>query len=485
MPAPLAEARSSVRPAPMPGQPGASANAPSVTLPLRFVMTGLVALVLGIALLLLRPEILTTYHYNQYVIATTHVFVLGWICTVVMGSVYQLVPVALETRLFSERLAAIQFFLHVVGVGGMIWMFWTWNMKQVGHFGCVFGTGVALFIYNIFRTLLRVPRWNVVAAGVASMLFWLGTTVLLGLAVAAGKCSYESTASVSGTGAFGWLLKAVASFPEHMSRFDAIATMHAHAHVGVAGVFLMLIVGVSYRLVPMFTLSDVQSPRRAAASLVLLNAGLAAVFFGILLRTGWKPVAGLLIVAGLVVYAMEILAILRARKRRVLDWGVRYFLTSLALLPVVAVVGVVLSWPSLPLTAFTGQLENLYGLLAIVGVVSFAIVGMLYKILPFIVWYTCYSRQVGLRKVPALADLYSAPVQKAGYWLFLGGILVVSAGTLLAGPVLVRVGVGLLGGAVLTLLINSGLMLRHWLRPMLIEFPRPASTGLKPQASAP
>ena len=34
------------------------------------------------------------------------------------------------------------------------------------------------------------------------------------------------------------------------------------------------------------------------------------------------------------------------------------------------------------------------------GVVSFAIIGMFYKIIPFLVWYGSYSRQIGLRKVP-------------------------------------------------------------------------------------
>jgi hypothetical protein len=170
---------------------------------------------------------------------------------------------------------------------------------------------------------------------------------------------------------------------------------------------------------------------------------------------------------GLIVFGLEMRAILRARKRRVLDWGVRYFVTALALLGLVAVLGLVLSWPALPLTAFTGQLENAYGMLGTLGVVSFAIVGMLYKIIPFIVWYACYSHHVGLRKVPSLADLYSPAIQKAGYWAFLGGLLVLTAGTVLGSALLVRCGAVVLGAAALSLLANTGLMLSHWFRPRL------------------
>ncbi len=140
---------------------------------------------------------LATYHYNQYVIAATHLFVLGWITTIVMGAMYQLVPVALETKLYSERLARWQFMFHLVGFSGMVWMFWTWDMKHVGHFGWVLAVGVGLFVYNIARTLLRVPRWNVIATAVASALAWLSLAVLAGLMIAAGKCSYESTSALA------------------------------------------------------------------------------------------------------------------------------------------------------------------------------------------------------------------------------------------------------------------------------------------------
>src|ERR1043166_5435980 len=129
----------------------------STRLPLTFIVTGVLALFVGVGTLVAEPSILATYHYNQNVIAVTHLFVLGWICSVVMGAMYQLVPVALETRLHSEKLARWQLAFHVVGVAGMVWMFWTWNLKQAGHFGSVFATGVALFVYNLARTLRRVP----------------------------------------------------------------------------------------------------------------------------------------------------------------------------------------------------------------------------------------------------------------------------------------------------------------------------------------
>jgi hypothetical protein len=442
-----------------------AATVPSITLPLAFMITGLVALCTGVAWLLWQPSMLATYHYSQYVIAATHLFVLGWICSVVMGAMYQLVPVALETKLYSERLARWQFVFHLVGFVGMVWMFRSWNMKQVGHFGCIFTAGVALFVYNIARTVFRVPRWNVTATAVTAALVWISLAVTAGLFVAAAKCSYESTAGLATAGGVGRLLGGLRCVAGYMSRFDAISTMHAHAQLGGIGCFTMLIVGVSYKLIPMFTLSEIQSKRRAACSVALLNVGLAGSFVTILLRNPFKLAFGLVVIAALATYGWEIRAILRARKRRVLDWGIKYFLTAMAILLPLSALGAVLSWAGLPLNRLTGQLENLYGFLGFVGVITFAILGMLYKIIPFLVWFGRYSRQVGHAPVPSLADLYSSRLQAMGYWSFLLGLTTASGAILLASEPWVRMGCGFLAVAVSTLVLNAGKMLAHFFKP--------------------
>lgn len=445
----------------------ATANAPSISLPLRFVVTGLLALALGVGWLIAQPSVLAAYHYNQYVIAATHLFVLGFLCTIVMGAMYQLVPVALETRLYSERLAKWQFVFHLIGGAGMVWMFWVWNMKQVGHFGSVMAAGVGLFVFNLVQTLRRVPKWNVTATAVSAALVWLTLTIFAGLSIATGKSSYESTTGLATATGVRSLLAGLRSLGAFMGRFDQISAMHAHAHLGGVGFFTLLIVGVSYKLIPMFALSEIQNRRRAALSVLLLNVGLAGSFLTILLRSPWKLAFAAVIVAALAVYGLELRAILRARKRAALDWGLRGFLTAIATLIPLSLLSLVLAWPGLPLNTFTGQLENLYGFLGLIGVVSFAVVGMLYKIIPFLVWFGVYSPHVGRARLPALADLFSTGLQIVGYWTFLAGLAVTSGGILLSSELSVRLGASLLAVSVATLLTNVGLMLRHFARPQL------------------
>lgn len=448
-------------------------NAPSVALPLRFVLAGLLAFVIGLSLLLMHPEILTTYHYNQRVIATTHLFVLGWILTAAMGAVYQLVPVALETKLHSERMARWQFVFHIVGVAGMVWMFWRWDMKQVGHFGSALAVGVVLFVYNIARTLARVPRWNVIATSVTSMLIWLSLTVTAGLAIDAAKCAYDPDSSAAGGAAFSPAINGLKIVARLVGKFDPIGAMHAHAHIGVVGVFMILIVGVSYRLVPMFTLSELQSHRRASSSVMLLNAGLVGAFVTILLRSPARPIFAGLMLAGLTIYLIELRAILAARKRRRLDWGLKGFLVGVGLLVPVAILGVVLSLPSLTMTQTVGQLENAYGFLALLGTITLAIQGMLYKIVPFIVWYCRYSKQIGVGPVPSLSDLYSERIQVLGLAFYCLGLTITTAAIVMSHSLMARWGCAALAAGTALFAINMLIILGHLLRRTTAHQPRP------------
>ncbi|HLP77887.1 MAG TPA: hypothetical protein VK327_13320, partial [Candidatus Paceibacterota bacterium] len=208
----------------------------------------------------------------------------------------------------------------------------------------------------------------------------------------------------------------------------------------------------------------------------LLNLGLAGSFVSILLRSPWKLAFALVTITALAIYGWELVAILRARKRRSLDWGIKYFLTATALLLPLSLLAGVLSWPNLPLNPLTGQLENLYGFLGLIGVVSLAIIGMLYKIIPFLVWFGRYSREIGRAQVPALADLYSARLQAIGYWSFLAGLSATGVAIVASNETGVRYGCVLFGLGVLTLLLNVANMLRHFIRPRLKPMAFPATT---------
>lgn len=470
----LEERRVPGRPKPGLTSPGTTvrATATSVSLPLRFMLTGLMAFVVSVGWIFIKPSILATYHYNQYVIAATHLVVLGFVCTVVMGAMYQLVPVALETKLYSERLAKWQFIIHVISFTGMVWMFNVWNMKHVGHFGSGLALGVGLFVYNMARTLWRVPKWNLVATAITAALVWFSLTIFAGLAIATAKCAYEATEGLATADGVKEMINGLQMVASVVSRFDAIGAMHAHAHLGVVGFFVLLIVGVSYRLVPMFMLTEIQSKRRATISVLLLNIGLAGSVVTILLRSDWKPVFATVAVAGLAVFGWELRAMLRARKRPVLDWGLKSFLVAVGMLIPVCALALVLSWPRLPMNQFFSLLENVYGFLGLFGVVALAILGMLHKILPFLVWFGVYSPHVGRAQLPLTTQMVSERAQRIGLITYLVGLAIISIAILRENELGLRIGAVALFTSLLCFGWNVVQVFSHFRRPQI----KPLST---------
>lgn len=438
------------------GLPGFG-RAVDVTLPLRFMVAGVLAFGVGLVWLNLRPGLLVEYHYNQTILGLTHLLVLGWVGSVVMGALYQLVPVALEVPLHRERWIRWHFWLHAVGVVGMVWMFAAGDYKQVGHFGSLVALGIGLMTWNLVKTLFQVRRWTAVAVGLAASVGWLVLAAGLGLFAAATKC---------------WPI----------APFDPIAQMHAHAHLGLMGGFLGVTLAVSLRLVPMFLLSGVQSGRRAMAALIIFHVGVGWTVLAILFQHPSKVFGALLVASGLVVHGLEMRAIVRARRKVSIDGGVAVFLVALGSMAWAVVVGLGLSVPGMPVTRLTTQLETVYGLAGVFGVLSLGIMGMLMKILPFLVWYRRYSPLIGRAKVPALAGLFSARIQQGMAWCWCPGLVAVMVGSGLSNPAWVRGGLGLMLAGAALFGCNVVMVLRHWMMVPVVgcgETGRGAALGWK------
>ena len=75
-----------------------------------------------------------------------------------------------------------------------------------------------------------------------------------------------------------------------------------------------------------------------------------------------------------------------------------------------------------------------YAVLILGGWVSLTIVGMMLKIVPFLVWYRVYSPRAGREPVPTLAQLSWPRAEGLAYGLLTGGVVLLAA-TVLVGEV--------------------------------------------------
>lgn len=431
--------------------PGGSWLANQGRLPLAFMGLALAWLVAGTAMLVARPGLLALPHAHLHVVALTHAWLLGVFVTVACGAVYQLAPVALGTTLWSERYAWWHFGLHAVGVPGMVWTFWHWNLAQLGHFGLLVAIGAGLFSANIWRTVSRSQRTGLVASSLRLSALWLVLTVTFGLILAANRFWY-------------------------FIPLDPLPLLRAHAHLGLAGFFVTLLQGVTFQLVPMFTLGEVRDWRLASRGFWISQAALAGLIPALLMGAAWAETGfGAAFIFGGGCSAVALRRALATRKKRSLDPGVIAFLGGGLVLLGAAGTGLALVWPGAPWGSASGGLSAMvYGVLVVLGGLLPCLSGMMGKIVPFLTWMRAYGPRVGRMPTPAASTLAAPWLERAGLGLqfvavapLLVGAWRVSEAWLAAGAWLLAAGVGFF-------VANQIWVLRHlWLAEATVAGKKP------------
>lgn len=384
----------------------ATKKAPPVTLPLRFMVTGIASyLLLHFVLAARGRDVFGGDYLNMTTIGAVHLATLGWVSMVMIGAIYQLVPVLLQIEIHSEKLGRAGYWPALAGVAGMVAGFWTADPGLVAGAGFLAVIGFYTFVLNILLTFRRVRGWTVQAWAILGAVLFFFLTVSWGLLLALNL-------------KYGFLGGGFR------------AQMAAHAALGLAGWFSLTIYGVGYRLIPMFALSHGFSERRqgVAALLLALGAATGALGGAAGLGRGVLPFAGGLVVIAFALFALDVRDIIAHRRRRRLELVTNFSLAALgfgilaSLLLWLALLGFRPSWLS-PGAWLTGIVHA-----ALMGWVSLMIVGQIFKVVPFLIWLHRYSERAGREAVPLVRDLYSAQVGRWAFLLLLAG----TAGTELA-----------------------------------------------------
>lgn len=436
-------------------QPGSGSSAParqpSLWVPLRYFVTAQAAFVTALLWAPWQVNDLLDFYYQGHDLALTHLLTLGWITMTIMGASFQLVPVALETTLWSERLARWQFWIMLVGVAVIVSHFWIGH-----HAGLALGAGlvlvaVILFLINMGCTMWQLPRWDIVGRHVAAALVYLAATAIMGNLMALDKI-------------FDFLGGQV------------LRTIHAHAHLAGIGWVTMMIFGASYKLIPMFSLSELRNERPAYWQFWLLQVGLVGLYVALLLQSQWAILFALLIAAAVGLFLWTMRDVLRARKRPRLDWGLRHSLTAMITLAILTILGLWLTTGWVSSEEFDARLAFGYGVLALLGWISVTIIGMMYKIIPFLIWHHRYSDLVGLRSVPAATQLLGEVTARVEYWLLHAGIVMIVAGVVFASELILQVSTLVLALAGLTFALAMCRIYSH-LVPLLTPLPEAQIVG--------
>ena len=433
-------------PAPRPPAGGAVPLVTGARLPLVFIVGGLAAF--GVATAWLAGVAWGGFppFFHPEAVAVAHLWLPGFLLSVCIGASYQMMPVVLGTPLHvRDGWLWTHAGLHFPGVAALVWGLAGGRYLVAALGGLAVAAGVTILGGVALRTFFASRRRDAVAWSLVFAAGWLLATVAAGMTLA--------------------LNRRQAFLP-----LSALDLLRAHAHLGLAGYFASLLQGVTFELVPMFTMGTARKSRVTLAGLLATQAGLPILAVG--LAWSWRGALTLgagVLAAGLAATGYALTSTLATRRRRRLDLGVQAFVLGMALLGLGGVGGLVLAFgPASPERMLPGAAS--YGLVVIVGGLSLTVLGMLAKILPFLVWMKAYGPRVGREPVPVATALSSRLMERLWLGAHLAGLagLVIGAATGRRGPVAAG-GMLLAVGAALWL-ANAGRVLGHLRR-------RPPRTG--------
>ena len=416
--------------------PPSPARGPSVTVPLAYLAAASLAFALAaMAVPWLAPE-LAGHYYQPRILALAHSVTLGWITLSIMGASYQIVPIVLDRRLWSERLAWWQFALMLVGVIGMVGHFWLGSWPGLVWAAGIVALAVAAHVLNVALTIRGIARWTFTARLVVLALGGLVLTTLAGFILGLDKLRGDLPG-------------------------DLFASLHAHVHLAVLGWVLPMVAGVAARVYPMFLLAREPDGWPERLQLWGLALGVPATVIGIA-TDHWLLLPGALAVAAVVTgHLVWIAGMLRSRKRPALDVGIRLAVVGAAALIPATALGLALA------SGLVGgpRVAAAYMTLVLGGWASLTIAGMLLKIVPFLVWYRAYAGRVGREPVPALADLSWYAGERMAALLLTLGVAALAVAVWLGDVTAIRAAGAVLAAGALSLTATLVRILRHLRTP--------------------
>lgn len=370
----------------------------------------------GTIMLLCHTESVNAHYFNPQTLAIVHIMALAWGTMIIFGASHQLLPVLVEGELDSDGLAYLSFATAAIGIPLLVYGFYSFDMGWPLQAGAILvNIAVICYLANVLASSFKTHRRNVHAWFVVVSAIWLFATTFFGLLL-------------------------VLNFSTSILPGNSVDYLSIHAHLGIVGWFVLMVIGVGSRLIPMFLISKYSNDRMLWLIFALLN--MALICFLVLYLSvypAWSlyiPIAlGLL---AILIFGGYCYKAYQVRLRRNVDRQLWASLISIAqmLLPFVALL---VALALLPQNQFP-RMAMLYGFCIFFGWITAIILGMTFKTMPFIVWNKVYQNRKHLGKTPAPKELFDESVYKVMWCSYLFGFVVFILGIIVLNQVILALG---------------------------------------------
>lgn len=388
---------------------------------LPFYLYAALSFLVATILLFFSSSAFLQHYFHPKTLAITHLMALGWGTMMILGASHQLVPVLIEGRLHSNVLAWFSFVLAALGIPLLVFGFYNFDFGWPAQLGAILINGAIIFyLINIAISMARSKKENVHAVFVFTATLWLLITTMVGLFL-------------------------IYNFTHNVLSKDSLSYLPLHAHLGIIGWFLLLVIGVGSRLIPLFLISKYHNEKRLWLIYGLVNIGLIIFLINFLyLKIGWLyffPVAA--IFTSLLMFVLYCYLAYQDRLRKKVDDQLKISLLSVlmmflplsCLLVIIVLLLFSIDDPGLILT---------YGFCIFFGWITTIILGMTFKTLPFILWNKTYHSKAGLSKTPNPRELFSNRIFKLMAIAYISGFILFISGIVLANELLLEIAASLL-----------------------------------------
>ncbi|HXK00185.1 MAG TPA: hypothetical protein VNJ50_15130 [Gelidibacter sp.] len=367
-------------------------------------------------LMLSNVSAFTQHYFNPNILAITHTMALGWGTMIILGASHQLFPVMIEGKLHSNVLAYLSFAFAAIGIPLLVFAFYEFDMNTIALMGgMLINLSVMCYLANLAMSIYHSKSKNVHAVFAFTSVIWLFITTLLGLLL-------------------------VWNFSSNILSINSINFLSLHAHLGIIGWFLLMIIGVGSRLIPMFLISKYENQKRLWLVYFLINAGLLnfIILFFQSLSVAFYSISLGLIGMAILIFGNHIYWSFKQRIRKKVDEQVKISILSVALTLVPILILLIIMIILANVNSL--QLVMLYGFTIFFGWITTIILGMTFKTLPFIVWNKVYKSIAGLGKTPNPKDLFNNTIFKVTSGSYLLGFTIFGCGIVLSSILFLNIG---------------------------------------------
>ena len=360
-------------------------QAPPLSAPVRFFLTAPLFGILAGFLIFFTDAATLMNRYSIESIIITHAITIGFLSFIMLGSMTQMLPVLAGAKMPKVELVTLSsYILLVVGVISMLLGLSMSNttFNIIAFIGL--GGGFLIILIATTISLRTVVHFNATVRGISTSIVFAFLSVFMGLYL---------------------LYSYISNDIDHTHMVVA----NVHSVWAVFGFAVILIIGVAFQVLPMFYVAPKFKKFCKKRVVMLISVGLIIWLFLSAFFEEYTLFGKLWIAMFVWAFATTVWIKLSKRRRPISDVTVWYWRSASIFLTLGSFLWI-----------FDEYFKHQYIVMVAIligGFILSIIIGMLYKIVPFLVWF--HLNAMGYMTIPTINEMINKNVAKLQFVLFI------------------------------------------------------------------